>query len=65
MVVDAMASCITSSKSFGTLLSNGKCSTKAEIILHDHDCREVTSPSVYHDCSHNPIYRLTPRYSIS
>ena len=28
-------------------------------VLHNHDCREVTSPSrSHHNCSHNPIYRI-------
>ena len=47
VVVDTMASCITGSNSFGTHLSNVECATKAEFftaIMHNHDCREVTSP---------------------
>ena len=47
MVVNAMAGCVTVSRIVGTHLNKENYATKAEffIVLHNHDCRELTSPS--------------------
>ena len=45
MVVDGCVTIV--SRVVGTYLNEENCATKAEffIVLHDHDCRELTSPS--------------------
>ena len=45
MVVDAVPICFTSSKSYWNTFKQGKCATNGDffIVLHNHDCREVTS----------------------